>query len=236
MARSEKFYHITTEEAEKVVALALQEKGAGAEVSAHIVGRASPMLYESDKPLRTQVKTLEFDELTRRWSANLLFLSGEDVLSAMPVAGRYEEMIDLPVLRQQVRTGDVIAQEDIEWRKFAQDKLRKGTITKAEEMIGKSPRRVISPNRPVREEELAAPVVVKKKAAVRMSYRTDAITLETSGIALESGSIGDTIRVQNMDSKAVVYATVESENMVRVTGLGAAPQNHPRKDYYEKRQ
>jgi flagella basal body P-ring formation protein FlgA len=47
-------------------------------------------------------------------------------------------------------------------------------------------------------------------------YRTDGLTITSSAMALQNGSIGDLVSARNLDSGLVVRGTVQPDGTVRV--------------------
>ena len=125
--------------------------------------------------------------------------------------------MQVPVLRRQVRSGEVITAEDIDLSKLPVRNVRKNTVTDSRQLIGKSPKRVISQGRPIRQEEIANPAILLKGAHITMIYKTRNLEITTLGEALESGAKGDVIRVKNLSSRQVIDGIVETSGRVHVT-------------------
>lgn len=210
------FYRVALQDAEDAIAQALEKAGISEHVRVIIIGNRAPVLYQADSPLALEVKTLRWDDRAGKWTANLLVHSGGKVATALPVTGRYEEMVKLPVLRQRVLPSDVIAAELIDWQLFPKHRARDSVLIDPQEMVGKSPKRGVSAGRPVRAEELVGASALAKGATVTLRYQSGRVDLRTLGEALEAGKIGDTIRVRNSDSKKIVRGVVENAREVRV--------------------
>jgi flagella basal body P-ring formation protein FlgA len=214
-------FNITYDDAQDAVSKALTEKLAaetktGQSVAAVISPRKTIPLYSSNKPVDVEMRGLRVDSSINRWSANLIISSDNKVISALPLSGRYMIMSEVPVLKHQVRSGDVISNDDVELKAFPQESTHKDTVSDISDMIGKSPVRVISPNRPVRTSELSAPALIKKNALVQMRYKTQSMEITTTGQALSDGAKGDVIEVRNPVSKKITRAVVASGNIVDV--------------------
>ena len=97
----------------------------------------------------------------------------------------------------------------------------------AEELLGKTPRRPIRAETPVRLTDLAVAVAVVKGSLVTIALQTANMQLTTQGRALQNGSIGETIRIANTVSNRTLEAVVVSPSEVAVlpptsTSAGAA--------------
>jgi flagella basal body P-ring formation protein FlgA len=209
-------FRLTYEDTEEAVSQALAEKGAGQKVAAKINGNREGALFSYDKPISAEIRGLRFDKNSSHWSANILFIADEAVISAMPVAGKFEEVAEVPVLKRGIRTGEVISQDDIEYRTFAVKRMRQGTVFDAAALIEHAPVRIISAGRPIREEEIAKPTVVKKNAVVQMHYNNGGVQISTKGIAMTDGGQDQMIAVRNLGSNKTVYAVVKNTNEVQV--------------------
>lgn len=210
-------YTLSAQDVESSVAAAIAEKGVAKLVHADVIGLKQSPIYQGAAPVTAKITSLNADVPSSRWSANLMVLgaSGE-VITVLPIAGRFQEMVEVPVLKRQLRSGDVIAEADIGRMEFPLARTRNDIATDATQLLGLSPRAAISPNRAVRLGELASPSVLKKNAVVQMIFQTGRMEISTLGQALTQGAKGDIIEVRNMNSKQVVRAVVENANLVKV--------------------
>lgn len=80
------------------------------------------------------------------------------------------------------------------------------------EVIGMTGRRPLRAGDLLRKRQLAAALLVKRGDEVRIVARNEGIEVQVSGEALDSGGIGDVVRVRNRSSGNVLRA--------RVTGAG----------------
>ncbi|MBY0355614.1 MAG: flagellar basal body P-ring formation chaperone FlgA [Rickettsiales bacterium] len=210
-------FAITLNEAEDSVASALIADGVADTLKADIISTRQPLLYQYKQPLDIQVKTLKHNEAEHSWSANLLFAYEGNIISAMPVSGRYEATQRVPVLTQRLSHGETIGAQHITMKEFPASKVRQDVVLEEDLMIGKTPRRTISVSRPIRSDELQEPDMVKKGSMLKMTYQTPYMEISATGQALENGANGQTIRVQNTDSHGTVYGVVVSADEVQVT-------------------
>jgi flagella basal body P-ring formation protein FlgA len=86
----------------------------------------------------------------------------------------------------------------------------------AAEAVGLQLRHQLSAGQPLIKTELTQPSMVQKGARVLMQFDSPGISLTGQGQALETGAIGERIRVLNPTSRAVVEAEVTGPDRVRV--------------------
>ena len=214
-------YALSYDDAEGAIGFALSDKGAGNKISANITGHKADALFSYDKPITVEIRGLQYDKTASRWNASLMFVNEGTVISAMPVAGRFEEVAEIPVLKRSVKNGDVIQASDVEVRDFAVSRTRSDTVTDIASLIGKSPAHSISPARPIREQELESPAIIKKNGLVQIRYAAPGMEITASGQALEEGAKGTVINVRNLASKRLVRAVIADDKTVNVLSSGA---------------
>lgn len=221
MAAPKYLFELSYDDAEGAIGFALADKGAGNKINATINGHKTEALFSYNKPITVEIHGLQFDKTSSYWSASLVFVSDGNAVSAMPLAGRFEEMVEIPVLKRQVRTGDLIKETDVEIRDYPVSRTRSDTVTDMASLVGKSPERAISPNRPIREQEIAMPAIVKKNGIVQIRYSSPGMEITASGQATEDGSKGSIISVRNLASKKLIRAVVVDDTTVSVVAEGA---------------
>lgn len=105
--------------------------------------------------------------------------------------------------------------------------LRVGTVLAAADLratdgedltavIGLEVRRAIYAGRPVAPDDLGPATIVRRNSVVTMEYRSGSLGMRTEGRALESGGMGEVVRVINVTSRQPVQATIIGQDRVEV--------------------
>jgi flagella basal body P-ring formation protein FlgA len=205
-------------DASTTVSQALMKAGAGDNVKASIYGAGDEtIIATASGPISADVDNVDIDKQHSRWSAELLLSANGKNLAPVKLSGRYDTMTQLPMLKRRVQSNEVISADDIEWMAWPATHLRKSTVIDPKDLIGKSPRRIISQDRPIREDEIANPALIAKGMQVTLVYKTPTLEIKTLGEALDSGAKGEVIRVRNIASKSIIEGTIEAGDSVRVT-------------------
>jgi flagella basal body P-ring formation protein FlgA len=219
-AASRQPFEVSYADAENAVEKMLNQKGIGDKIAVTINGRKTSALFTYEKPVAVEVKGLQFDRRDNHWSASLLFVSDGEVITAIPSSGRYDEMIELPVLKRETRSGDIISEANIEVRDFVMSHTRTDTISDISDLIGKSPLHSISPSRPIRIHEVVNPAIVKKNAVLQLRYHSPGMEITTMGEAMNDGAQGDVISVRNSASKKIVRAVITDSKTADIIAPG----------------
>ncbi len=214
-------FQLTSIDVEKAISTALTDKSDGKKMSASLIGYVpSKPLFSHKAPIMVEIRGLTFDTATQRWNASVMAVSEDNtVVSALPVNGRFEEIMDVVVLKKQIRAGETISADDVDIRSFPVARMRAETITDPKEVVGQSPKRTISASRPIRLHEIARPTLVEKNRIVQMRYGSAGLEITTTGQAMENGGKGELIAVKNLSSKKIVHAVVDSASVVLIPTL-----------------
>jgi flagella basal body P-ring formation protein FlgA len=89
-------------------------------------------------------------------------------------------------------------------------------IRSLDEAVGMRAKRRIFPKTILRRDYVEAPYLVQRGDLVKIVARSEALQLTAQGITKERGRRGERIRVENIDSKKQVYATVVDAATVEV--------------------
>ena len=169
-----------------------------------------------------EIAGLRFDPGNGRFTAKLrVGATGQAPIEAV-VTGRALEMTEVPVLARQVRPGAVIRDGDIHWRRMRLDKVAGNVALDPEGIVGKSPRRPIRVERPIRVGDLREPVVVPKNSLVTIRLRGERMVLTARGRAMEDGVAGGAVKVMNTKSNSIVHAVAVRPGIVEVAGAPSA--------------
>jgi len=137
----------------------------------------------------------------------------------MRFSGRAYRVVEVPVLKSRVLRGDIITKSEIGWTKMKADRVQRDVIVDAEDLIGKTPKRGVRAGMPVRNVDVRRPLLVKKNSLVMVVHKVPNMVLTAQGKALQAGSNGDIIQVQNLRSKHVIEAEIIGPGQVAVRSI-----------------
>lgn len=200
------------------IELALVDRMGGTEIQIQIGSGAAGLTVARGETPAVSVDDLQLDRTRGRFTATLALPADSADARRVSVSGRVFQAVQVPVLSRRVPVGEIVQESDLDYRKMRVEKVARNMITDASDLIGKSPKRPLQVNRPLRANDLGTPVLVAKGSLVTMVFETGAISLSATGRALENGGNGDVIRVLNTRSRRTVEALVEGSGKVVVGG------------------
>ena len=199
---------IERQQIEETIMMHLVEQGVDPEMDAELANRNIRLYLPVTSVPDISIDNLKYDERTRRFTVSISAPANSSVAKHYRLTGRIYQMADVPVLVRQVSSREVIAESDVEWQRMRSDRISNDTILDPVDLIGKSPKRGIRQGVSIRLSEVAAPIVVKDKSLVTIIFQHPFMTLTAKGRALQSGAVGDVIRITNVQSKVIVDAEI----------------------------
>jgi flagella basal body P-ring formation protein FlgA len=210
------YFNITMQDVEKKVAEAMIEQGVAEHIETNVLPSGTPILWKANHPIELVIHALQVNPDAKRWQAQAYVIAAGKTETVQPIAGRYDELVNVPMLTRQMGSKDVIEMDDLDLRLVASRKLRKDTIIDVDQVLGKSARRMISAERMIRMSEILPAIAVEKDREVEMVYNTPYMSIRTTGKALENGATGELIRVMNHDTQRTISARVIDASRVEV--------------------
>ena len=175
-------------------------------------------------PARATVQSMNYDARTRRFTAVLAAPDGRPGAVQIRAAGRVLRIVSVPVLTRRVRPGDIIRKADVVEVPLRAHTIGRDIILDTAALLGKSPRRTLHPDRPMRSRDLREPMLVNRGALVTMVFRSSNMMITAKGKSFGRGAKGETIRVRNSSSGKTVEAVIIGHNKVSVDPAGTSLQ------------
>ena len=192
----------------------------GATVRFTGLSATAPVATEAD----LSVERINWQPATQRFYASLLAKPQQGEAQRISAIGQLSRDVQVPVPARPLAAGQVIAASDLELVSWGDRRLPANAIRDAGEMIGQTPRRPLQQGGLVTSADLKRPVVVARGAQVVIVMSMQNMRLTARGQALDEGAVGDTVRVVNPQSRAVVSGVVREDGHVDVIVASARPQ------------
>lgn len=221
---------IGVKKVEEAIKEALTEQGVEGKLDINVSGYSTgfDLLHNADS-YTVHVKTMNVNDRNRLWNATVAFIPKNQKSEIFRVSGKYDVLVNVPVLTKKLPQHTVIAEEDIDWIEMPSRNIRFGTVMDAEKLIGQELRRSMRDRTPIKDRDIQKEQILSRNNNVNILYRSGTISLRTIGIALDSGGIGDVIKVRNPSSNKIIQAIIiDGENVEAMASANAnyTPVNH----------
>ncbi len=165
------------------------------------------------------VRSLSYNGGSGRFEATFS-VQGSRALELEParVVGSVSDIVRVPVLTRPIMKGDVIATADFSLERRRRSELGQDFLTDPARVIGNAAKRPLGRGSLIREADIQRPEVVERNSVILMTFDQPGLQLSMRGRALQGGAVGETIQVQNLNSRKVVEAVISGPNRAAVTG------------------
>ena len=190
-------------------------------------GEARNILVNFDGDVRTlqvepnltgelQVLALSYDPRTTRFDVTF-GLPASVELRRQPArySGTATETIDAVAVDRPVERGEVLKASDLTVVRRPKAEGN-AVLTDTSAAAGLAARHALRPGQPLTAADLMKPEIVQRNDTVTIVYEAPGVTLTLRGQAQETGALGDTISVINVESKRAVHAVVSGPDRVMV--------------------
>jgi flagellar basal body P-ring formation protein FlgA len=172
-----------------------------------------------------QVLALNYDARTNRFDV-ALNLPSSPTLTRQPVrfTGTAVETVEAVAVNRPVERGEVLQASDL--TTLRRPKAQSTGLAAPAAVVGLAARRALRPGQPLSAADLMKPEIVTRGNAVTLVYEAPGITLTLRGQAQDSGGLGDSVSVLNLETKRIVQGVISGPGRINVaataTHLAAA--------------
>lgn len=210
---------------ENRIAESLAEQNPGTEFSIALDENIVSRTIDAARKDAITVTLVAKDPRSGHFEARLAFANPTPGDEAWLVTGTLSETQEIAVPAADLDRGDAISAKDLVLVKRPVNQLSSDIVKPLSDLVGLVPRRVLRAGVPIRNADVAKPILVEKNQLVTVVYQSKGISLAMRGRASASAARGETVRVQNLQSKRFVEGIATDNGQVTVTGPAVQPAN-----------
>ncbi|MEZ5826073.1 MAG: flagellar basal body P-ring formation chaperone FlgA [Geminicoccaceae bacterium] len=208
---------LTRERLESMLIAGLDGDGDGHRMEVRIHQPALPMANHARSPMELELVDIETDAENGTFDARLSARLESGESSLIGIRGRIEEMIPVVIPTRSFRRGDTVREQALEIRFEPQGRMREDVIASIEDVAGLEARKPLRRNQPVHVSDLRQPRLVRQGEIVEVLFRAPGIELAALAESLDDGSMGEIVRLANIDSGKRFRAIVTDHKKAVVT-------------------
>lgn len=178
-----------------------------------------PLGNQEARSTEIVVDGFRHDPLSGRFSAVLIGTIGNEPRFELPMEGRVQPLVNVPVLRRTLGGGELISAADIDWKMVAPDAIGTIALTDERQLVGAEARRRLSPGRVLTSRDVGPPRLVLRGKPVRIIYADQGLVLTAIGTARDDGAYGEPVRVINPDSRLEIQGVTTGYQEVTVGSM-----------------
>ena len=181
-----------------------------------LTGRDVSLTAPKDAQTALTVRDAVYEPEKSTVSGTAVLTENDVETQERPLFGKVVLFTILPVSTRPLAKGDVLTEKDLLLKKMPFDGNSPKKAAALTDLIGKETRRAIRAGQPVSSEDVQGKILVEKGKIVDVAYIKGGLSLKLQAKALDSGAAGDTVRVQNLQSKTVLQGLVTAPDTVSV--------------------
>lgn len=207
-----------------IVAKALAERGAKGNLDIVLDDHIAPRTVEASRREEVRITRILRDMASGRFEAKAS-LAGDTSGDTWTLTGSVIETRDVAVPAQDIERGDAIDARKLVVVRRPVSQITADMVTADGDLNGMVPRKTLRAGEPIRNQDLAKPILVEKNQLVTVLYASNGLTLSMRGRAQSAGTMGETVRIQNPQSKRIVEGVVSGQAQITITAPPAPTPN-----------
>jgi flagella basal body P-ring formation protein FlgA len=136
--------------------------------------------------------------------------------TALRFIGTVVETVETAVLTRGLNRADVVKASDVAIERRPKADIRGDISSTSTGLVGLAAKRGLRAGDVLHTADLMKPEIVQRNENVTLVYEAPGLVLTIRGKALETGALGDTVNVLNMQSKRNVQGTISGPGQVSV--------------------
>lgn len=131
------------------------------------------------------------------------------------VTGEFRAFQNIPVVMRNFGPEEKIGAQDVEIQK-RDVTFSPGFVSRIEDLVGRTLKFPVSQGTPVQIQHLKTENTIEKGQIIQAQYQGNNFILTSTAIAEQNGSVGDFVRIKNVDSQKTLSGIVLGRGLVEV--------------------
>jgi len=132
------------------------------------------------------------------------------------VTGVVDEFVEFPVANRPISRGSIVSPDDVRMARMNIGGIPRDAARDISSIVGLEANRDVSYGDVFRSNRLTIPPVITAGSKVTLLYRSALFEASATGVAIESGLLGEDIKIRNDSSRKIVTGTVLEPGLVGV--------------------
>lgn len=189
---------------------------ASSDATFQVTSLSEPLVFQGLEEPEIKVVDAVLDDTTEKFVATVQIKRNGEVLQELNVKGNTTPMVKVAVLRHTAMPNTVLSQEDLTEISMPKSAVRSNIFYSMNELIGMSAKRTLAANQMISKNDITPPILVKRNELITVVYQNGLVRLSTKARALDNGSQGDMVTLENTTSKKPFQAKITGPQQAEV--------------------
>jgi flagella basal body P-ring formation protein FlgA len=179
--------------------------GAGAAAATPVASRTGRTLMLDARAVQAAARRAGLDWANAEGLARIVVEGGAaEAVSGTSASAVVRGNVEVLTYARNLASGEIVQPEDLVWGKAVA--APNDAPSDAAQVIGLAARRPLRAGTAVSSRDIAAAQVIKSGEIISVTYQNEGISLTLQAKAMSAAAVGDSVSVQNIDSKKVIQA------------------------------
>jgi flagella basal body P-ring formation protein FlgA len=175
-----------------------------------------PIALEPAVTADLSIARITYDTYSRRFDVAFELTDTGNQRRIFRYTGVAMETVEIATVSRALARGDVVKASDVTIERRPKAELTGEPVALTSDVVGLAARRPVRLGAALRTADLMKPELVQRGDTVTLQYVIPGIVVTLRGKALDSGAEGDTVNVQNVESKRTMQGIVTGPGRVTV--------------------
>jgi len=167
-------------------------------------------------PLHLEISRVNENKKRGRILVVVRIYVDEKQCQKIPVYFNVRTYENIVVAKKRLKRDDLLTHDNLILKRIETTNSLGATFDEIGPLIGKKMVRSILPHKPITDEIIENPALIKRGDFVKILVQIGNLRVMSKGIAKEDGYVGKVIRVKNVDSQKELYGKVKDHTTVKI--------------------
>lgn len=162
-----------------------------------------------------EIKDITINQNQTHIQGKIIF--SDATYAPLSFTSRLKLMAWIPVPKHSLDPGHLIQKEDLEMKKVSHDGSLKNMAHDMASIVGREVRKYpLKAHLPIRPGDLKKPQIAKSGQVVIARVQSPRLSVETQGVLMDAGAVGDRVRLKSMDGQKILQGRLMNAQVVHV--------------------
>ena len=192
------------------------EQGRLETVDLEFFGGKTYFQIEGAQTVKILAEKLKTDEQNHKFSVKVEIFADGESFAKTEISGKYFILGDVYVPARNIDKGEVITAEMLKTITVRLNRVKAMFVVEKDKLVNKEAKRYLKAGKIVSDRDIGDKVLIKKNDLITLVYKTKQMQITARGVALQDGTLGERIEVENSKSRKVLMGKVVDAETVWV--------------------
>lgn len=192
------------------------EQGHDENLELEFFGGQTTYVFEDAEKAKIMISQLKINDEQGRFSAKGEIFADGNLRASTSLTGKFYALGEAWVPAKEIAKGEEITADKLKMVPIRLSRVRDAVITSEDKLVGQSAKKTLKAGKLVNERDIGPLVLIKKGMSVTSVYTSKGLQITAQAVALQDGSKGQVIELENTKSHKKISGRVINAETVEV--------------------